>query len=380
MLTRPVVLLLLASLGAFSGFFLLLSVVPLYAAEIGGQTSGAGFVTGALMLSTVATQLVTPWVLGRLGYRTVLASGLILLGTPAFLFVWATGLPAILGATLLRGIGFGLVTVVGAALIAELVPEGRRGAGIGLYGLAVGLPNILVLPLGVWLVGVIGYDPVFLAGALAPLAALPAALLILAPHPESSGGSTERLTGLLNGRLMRLFMIFFGATLASGVVVTFLPLAISGGVASAALFSQATTTTIARWLAGVFGDRFGPRRLLLPGVLATGLGVLTPAWTENAALIVAGMALFGAGFGILQNITLVLMFERVGARDYGPVSAMWNIAFDAGTGFGAATLGLVAQYAGFGTAFSLTSALVLATLVLVSFEARKKRESLEQET
>jgi predicted MFS family arabinose efflux permease len=93
------------------------------------------------------------------------------------------------------------------------------------------------------------------------------------------------------------------------------------------------------------------------------------------------MALFGAGFGTLQNITLVLMFERIRARDYGSVSAIWNIAFDAGTGFGAAALGLVAQYAGFGAAFSITSAFVLATLVFVSFEARKKnRDSPEQKT
>lgn len=380
MLTRPVVLLLLASLGAFSGFFLLLSVVPLYAAEIGAQTSGAGFVTGALMLATVATQLATPWLLGRLGYRVVLVLGLALLGAPALFFVSATGLPTILGATLLRGVGFGFVTVVGAALIAELVSEERRGAGVGLYGLAVGLPNILLLPLGVWLAGVVGYDPVFLAGALAPLLALPAALFISAPRPETSDEGVGALGGVLSGRLARLSVIFLGTTLASGVVVTFLPLAVSGGVASVALFSQATTTTAARWLAGVFADRFGAQRLLLPGVLAAGIGVLTPAWTDNVVLLVAGMALFGVGFGILQNVTLVLMFERVRARDYGSVSALWNIAFDAGTGFGAAALGIVAQYAGFGVAFLLTSALVLATLILVSYEARKKREGLGRKT
>lgn len=371
MLTRPVTMLLLASLGAFSGFFLLLSVVPLYAAEIGGQTSGAGFVTGVLMLTTVAAQLATPWLLGRLEYRGVLALGLALLGAPALLFVWAAGLPAVLGATLLRGVGFGLVTVVGAALIAELVPEERRGAGIGLYGLAVGVPHIFALPLGVWLVGRIGFDTVFVAGALATLLGLPAALLISAPRPERSTGNTGRLGGLPYGRLARLFVIFFGATLASGVAVTFLPLAVSGGVASAALFSLATTTTAARWLAGIFGDRFGPRRLLFPGVLATGLGILTPAWTENAILLVAGMALFGLGFGTLQNVTLVLMFERVEVRSYGPVSAIWNIAFDAGTGFGAAVLGIVAQYGGFGAAFTITSALVLATLILIAYGPRK---------
>ena len=47
MLTRPMLLLLLASVGAFSGFFLLLSVVPLYAVENGATNAGAGTVTGS---------------------------------------------------------------------------------------------------------------------------------------------------------------------------------------------------------------------------------------------------------------------------------------------------------------------------------------------
>lgn len=366
---------LLASLGAFSGFFLLLSVVPLYAVQNGAQSSGAGFVTGTLMLMTVVAQLGTPWLLGRIGYRAALLLGLALLGIPVLLLVWATSLPAILGATLVRGAGFGLVTVVGSALVAELIPAGRRGAGIGLYGLSVGVPNILCLPLGVWLAETIGYEPVFVAGALAPLLGIPAALFISAPHPEPGGGGTGILGSQLGGRLARLFVIFFSATLASGVVVTFLPLAVPGTfIVTAALFSQGATVTVARWLAGVFGDRFGAHRLLLPGVLATGLGVLTPAWTENIFLLVTGMAVFGAGFGTLQNISLVLMLERAGRQAYGPVSAVWNISFDAGTGFGAAALGLVAQYFGFGATFTLTSVLVLATLIAVfSINAQKRK-------
>ena len=77
LLTRPVILLTLVAFAALFGFQLLLSVVPLYADEAGGGSSGAGLATAAFMLSTVLTQIQMPRILGRYGYRRVLAAGLL---------------------------------------------------------------------------------------------------------------------------------------------------------------------------------------------------------------------------------------------------------------------------------------------------------------
>ena len=69
LLTRPVALLTLVAFAALFGFQLLLSVVPLYADEAGGGSSGAGLATAAFMLSTVLTQIQMPRILRRFGYR-----------------------------------------------------------------------------------------------------------------------------------------------------------------------------------------------------------------------------------------------------------------------------------------------------------------------
>jgi hypothetical protein len=52
------------------------------------------------------------------------------------------------------------------------------------------------------------------------------------------------------------------------------------------------------------------------------------------------MALFGTGFGVAQNVTLALMFERVSSSGYGAVSTLWNLAYDAGIGLGSCSLEL----------------------------------------
>ncbi len=103
-LSRAMVLLLTAAVGSLSGFYLLLSVVPLYAATAGSGGVGAGLSTGVMMLSTVLMELAVPRMLGRLGYRAVMALGLALLGAPATALAFSPALPLHLG-TALGGAG-----------------------------------------------------------------------------------------------------------------------------------------------------------------------------------------------------------------------------------------------------------------------------------
>src|SRR5258708_7717197 len=105
MMTRPLLLMFVASFGSSLSFYLLLSVVPLYATSVAGGGVGAGFATGALMLSTVATELITPRLVAWFGYRLTFAAGLVLLGVPAFGLTATSTLAGIFALCLARGVG-----------------------------------------------------------------------------------------------------------------------------------------------------------------------------------------------------------------------------------------------------------------------------------
>jgi predicted MFS family arabinose efflux permease len=345
-----VVLLILVSFAALFGFQLLLSVVPLYADEVGGGSSGAGLATAAFMLSTVLTQIQMPRILGRYGYRRALAAGLLFLGVPALFYAYAGTLVAILAVTLVRGVGFGIVTVAFAALIVELAPPGRRGEALGLLGIAITLPTV------------------FLLGGLSPLLGLvmiPGIRFVVTAR-EDEGDGAGFFAGLGRPPLRRIFLLFAATTMAAGVIVTFLPLAVPGpGVFSAAgaLLVIGITSTASRWWGGRFGDRSDPRLLLTPGLLACSLGVAGLPF--GGLLMLAGAVLFGGGFGLLQNSTLIIMMGRVSKSEYGLGSTLWNAAFDAGTGIGAFSFGFVISAVGFAWSFSICSALLVSALVLV---------------
>jgi MFS family permease len=371
LLTRRTALFLLATVSAASSFYLLLTVVPLYAVAHtpAGAAASAGLATAALMLATVLAELAAPRAIERLGRRLTLAVALVLLGPPALLLLVSTHPALILGVCALRGLGFGLAVVIGSAWMADLVPAERRGEGLGLYGAAMGVPSIVALPLGVWLCEQVGFAPVFVAGAavaltgLLPLAGLPAG------RPSTVAGHLGVLRGLRTGGLVRPAVVFASTAVAAGIVVTFLPLAVPGSsLVAPALLLQSAAATFGRWWAGRYGDRRGPGRLLVAGaVLAAGgfAGLMLPGFG-----LLAGALVFGLGFGVAQNASVSVMFREVGDGGYNTASAVWNIGYDAGMGLGAAGFGLLAVHTGFPFGFALVAAVIPLSLALLLRRSR----------
>jgi predicted MFS family arabinose efflux permease len=212
---------------------------------------------------------------------------------------------------------------------------------------------------------------VFLVTAAAPLAAM-VTLPALPGLDVSAGRRHSTMRGMRNGRLIRPALIFASCTSAAGVLVTYLPIAVGrplSWVAPVALFVQPAIATAARWFAGRLGDRHGQTTLLVPGVILSIVGMAALAATGSPAAVVAGAAVFGAGFGILQNATLTLMYKRVPAAGYSTVSAIWNAAYDLGMALGAVGVGLLVSFAGFTIAFLLTAVTMVPALCLARREA-----------
>lgn len=355
---------------AMASFYLLLSVVPMFAADRGIGSAGGGLTTGVLMLVAVAGEVAVPGLARRIGYRRLLIAGLVLLGGPALLLPAVTGLAGLMAVTVARGIGFAIVVVAVGAMAALMIPEQRRGEGLGVLGVVAMLPAVLMLPMGVWLAERCGSLAVFgVAAAFALISApfVPAeGTPALSASARSGSEPTERgsLTGARDSGVLRLAVLFAVTAVAGGVVVAFLPTAVAPSIVAIGLFAQSAVATLVRWLGGRHCDRHGPARLLVPAVGLTAAGMALAALTGDGRAVVAGMVVFGAGFGLAQAATLTAMLQRVSHSQYGAVSAAWNAAYDLGWGAGAIGIGVVVATAGHPVAFAVTALVVLAALPL----------------
>ena len=81
--------------------------------------------------------------------------------------------------------------------------------------------------------------------------------------------------------------------------------------------------------------------------MATAAGMATLVLIDRPAAVLAGMALFGCGFGVTQITTMTVMLSRVAPSGFGTVSAIWNLAYDLGIGAGAFGFGVVAAQTGY---------------------------------
>ncbi|HEX6524555.1 MAG TPA: MFS transporter, partial [Streptosporangiaceae bacterium] len=251
LMSLPLALTFLAEFTSLTSFFLLLSVLPMLAAASGASSSGAGLITGSLLLGTVTAEVVAAPGIRRFGYRTMLGAGAALLGAPALALLAHEPQAVMMGVSFVRGLGFGLCGVTTGALTATLLPPGRRGEGLGLLGIVSGIPAVVALPAGVWLAG--HHRATVVAAMAAAAGLLPLATVRWLPgrDEEHSAPRTAR-TRRVPGGALRLPLIFAACTIAAGVLDSFLPLAkgVSSNLSSAALLISAIIATLSRWQAG----------------------------------------------------------------------------------------------------------------------------------
>ncbi|AGN19602.1 MFS transporter [Corynebacterium glutamicum] len=370
---------LVAVAAAFGSWSLLLPVVPLAVLNNGGSSAVAGATTGIFMAATVITQIFTPAALRKIGYTPVMAFAAFMLGVPAIGYIFSVEPIPVLVVSALRGIGFGALTVAESALVAELVPVRFLGKASGMLGVFIGLSQMLFLPAGLALGDQFGYNVVYVLGAVIALVAavmclrIPQVKAAAKQQPQVSeqerSVSTWKLVLVPSLAVTSLSMTF-------GAVSSFLPAAVIEldpglGAALAGIILSITggSSMVFRYLSGVIADRRGvPGTTMIPAQIIGFLGVVLITVTIfqgwSVWLLIIGAVMFGGAFGMVQNEALLSMFFRLPRTRVSEASAIWNIAFDSGTGIGSFLLGIVAASLAYSGAFAAGAAVILLGILM----------------
>ena len=166
-----------------------------------------------------------------------------------------------------------------------------------------------------------------------------------------------------------------------GVFVTYVPItAVSVALAAIGRATHASTPDL-QWVsdayvipmaaavlpAGVFGDRYGRRRVFLGGMMLTLIGAavagLSGASGPPAALSLlwAGQAISGLGAGLLLPTTLALIAHAVpDPRERGRYIGLWATGLLLGLAAGPLVSGVILDHASYGWTFLPTAALAAA--------------------
>lgn len=343
-----------ATAGGFLGLYLELSVIPYLAARHDGRFT-AGVLTFALMLTTVGVQAAIPVLLRHVSARGLLAAGLLLIGAPTLLYSVSQSVLNLTLVTLVRGAGFGLLTVMGSALVAAYSSRESRGSALGAYGVATSGAAAFAPALGV-AISRASPEVIFVLGTLPPLLGATALIPRLPPATIDGPKSTDASTGV-RFSLVAPVIVFTVIAMAIAAAFTFVPLLRVGSTPLLLMLFGAGFAS-GRLVGGRLLDRDYPPTVLVLRMLAgTVIGLALLGISDLAAAAV-GALVSGVVIGCITTATLVMMLDRSGPNGVARASVIWNMTYDVGQAVGAISLGAVASLAGAGGVFLALACLV----------------------
>jgi len=380
---RDFVVLCGSTLALWSGFFLLLGVVPGYAVErLGCNESQLGLISSAMTITAMGARPWAGYAVDRWGRRWVHVGSLVVFAGALYGYGLVGGLATLLLLRVLMGLPFAFTTTASLTVAADLVPAARRGEGLGYFGLVGPLAMAVAPAAGMWLLGDGRYTLVFGTAAGLLLCAAAVALAIRHP-PVRAADALPSLGDMLEKRVLGIGLVVLLIEAGWGSVVVFVPLyAAQLGMANAGLFYTlySAGALISRPVAGRVFDRHGARP-----VFGLGLGLLLAAYAiligwETAAGLLSAASVMGLGLGALGLSLQAMAVNAVPAARRGAASATFNAAFDLGIGVGTSLLGAVAHATGSYATMYLTaagmaviSAVLFFAVVMPRYEVVRER-------
>lgn len=302
---------------------------------LGASMVAVGVVEGIAEATASIVKLFSGALSDKLGRRkplVVLGYGLAALSKP--LFPLAGSVALVLGARFIDRIGKGVRGAPRDALIADVTPEGQRGAAYGLRQALDTVGAVLGPLAAIGLMLALASDirlVLWLAVAPAALSLLVLVLFVTegsTPQPASNPISFQSI-GSLGARYWTIVTLGAVFTLARfseaflvirgqdiGLALAFVPLAL--------VVMNVAYTAIA-YPAGVAADRGHRRSLLVWGLLALIAADLVLASSRDLAWFFAGVVLWGAHMGLTQGLLSTLVADAAPGRLRGTAFGVFHL-------------------------------------------------------
>lgn len=385
------------------GFGILAPALPVFAREFDVSMLAASSVISVFALMRFVTSPLAGWMVDRIGERTVLASGLLIVALSSAAAGLSQSFAQLLVLRGAGGLGSSMFTVSAMAMLLRVTEPDQRGRASGAFQGGFLIGGIAGPAVGGIVVAWSIRAPFFVYAATL-LAAVIVTLISLTrvrlrEREETVGGShTEESASLAAAFRDRAYRAALAVNLATGFVTfgmrsSVVPIFVTEGLqrgASLTGIGFLVTAAIQGALllpAGRIADTEGRRKALMLGTwgLAVGMVVLTAtdvatnglgtASVVGTALFLASMAIQGAASAFLGSAPSAVVGDIVGGRKGGAVVAAYQMTSDLGAVIGPLLAGFLVDISDFEWAFAAGTALVVVAGILVSTMPETLRRS-----
>lgn len=381
-------------------YYGLMVVVADYAMKTyDAAASTAGLAASIFVIGALIARLFSGRIMDRVGRKRLLIAGAVLEVAFSALYLVGVGFWLLFVVRLLHGIAFGMCSTSIGTIVTALVPDNRKGEGVGYYMLSVTLGAAIGPFLGMFLTQNAGFQTLFIVTAVVAVACLLAATQVRTPktpipservtqkandiareeRTEQAGGfrvPRPRLANYLETSVVPIAAVCALLFFCYSSLLAFLtPFAAENGLETPASFFfvvYAIATFVTRPFTGKLFDRKGDRAVMIPAFIAfiIGMGLLATVYQAPAMLIAA--ALLGFGVGTIQSSGLALAVRIAPDNRLSLANSTFYILLDIGVGVGPLLLGIVQPFWGYRGLFEAMSTVAIVALAAYLLVSRKK--------
>ncbi len=372
--TRDFILIAIASLFITMGFQMLLPVLPVFSAKLGGSDTWAGLVVGIFTFSAVLMRPIAGRLLDRQGRRGVYILGLIVFLICVVSYNWTSTILVLLILRFIHGFGWGASSTASSTIASDIIPKSRLGEGMGYFGLTSTLAMAIAPALGLGLLSDYGFNTVFYFSAGAVLVSIFIAFPIKYHKPDVLPKSGK--AGIFEKTAVLPAIVIFFVTMTYGSIVSFIALyAGQKQVDNIGLFFTiyAVALLISRPYFGRLTDKKGTSYAVLPGIICVILSMFLIYLANTLTVFLIAGFIYGLGFGAIQPALQAMSVSKVNHSRRGAANATFFLGFDLGIGAGAILWGIIAEKFGYQIIYllSIIPAIVGALVYIKSIKRTK---------
>jgi DHA1 family multidrug resistance protein-like MFS transporter len=368
----------------FLDLFVQFPVVAPFARTLGATPVLVGLIVGVYSLTNLLGNLAAGVVLDRWGRKGPVLVGMVATAAVVAGYALVRTPEQLLGVRAAHGLATAVLTPGAFALIGDSAALDRRARVMGVSGAIIAVAATIGPPLASAVADRAGVGALFLGTAafMAVTAAVFAIWAREAGRPDDRaapvedapaayvGGQAGYLSLWTRPGLVTAYAAALALTTGLGTLVTHLPQVLvargESGARGAVFTMYAVLAVIS--MAGPLGrmsDRVpGRRGPLAAGLASIGLGMLILAIAPSLVGAMAGMAVFGLGFGVLFPAAAALVVESADRGERGAAFGVFYGVYSFGVVVGSVMSGMLGGW-GEGLPFLVGAAVALGAAPLV---------------
>lgn len=384
--TKSFVSISLTQLLVFTIFYTLLTTLPIYVTNhMGGTQSEAGLVVTVMLIATIILRPFSAKILDIFGKKKGLVISVLLFTVTTFIYFWIDAFVPLLALRFVHGLSFALISTATGAIAADVIPESRRGAGMGYFAMAMNLAVVIGPFIGLYLLQFVTFQTLFIVLSLLMIVGLLCSMIVQVPaHLEAAKSETVsfklKRSDLIETKALPVAIISGLVGFAYASILSFISIyadAIGLSQTASYFFLVFAIVMIAfRPSLGKAFDNRGAKFVLVPSLFVFALGLVLLSFTTTASMLLIAAGVIGLGYGTLLPGFQTMAIQTTTNKRSGHAISTFFIFYDTGIAAGAFVWGLIVADFGFQNMYLIGGLLVLVTMVIFNMylSRRDKRK------